>query len=105
MKCGCDVFSPAAEREETGDRAIAIKVDNPVKPWACHVYECHKSGNLVGLCDLMKPGQNAGGRPRGERFKQIAEDLQAMAAGEQPKTASAPAAPHSQASVLKKSRR
>ncbi len=29
----------------------------------------------------MKPGENAAGRPRGERFKEIASDLQAMSRG------------------------
>ena len=32
----------------------------------------------------MKPGEHAGGKPRGERFKAILRDLQAMAAGEEP---------------------
>ena len=88
MRC----FLACGRTEETGDRAIALQVDNPVKPWKCHVYECQKGGNLVGLCDLMKAGQNAGGRPRGERFKQIAADLAAMVNGEQqpPATTAAP---------------
>ena len=30
----------------------------------------------------MKPGPNAGGRPRGDRFKEIVQDLQAMIRGE-----------------------
>ncbi len=79
MRC----FLACGRTEETGDRAIAVQVDSPVKPWKCHVYECQKGGNLVGLCDLMAPGTNAGGRPRGERFKQIAVDLLAMTRGEQ----------------------
>ncbi len=77
MKC----FLACGRAEETGDRAIAVQVENPVKPWKCHAYECQKGGNLVGLCDLMKPGENAGGRPRGERFKAIAADLVSMASG------------------------
>lgn len=80
MRC----FLACGRTEETGDRAIAVQVDNPVKPWKCHVYQCQKGGNLVGLCDLMAPGTNAGGKPRGERFKQIAADLVAMTRGEQP---------------------
>jgi len=80
MKC----FLACGRTEETGDRAIAVQVNNPVKPWKCHVYECQKGGNLVGLCDLMKPGENAGGRPRGQRFKEIAADLEAMAGGADP---------------------
>ena len=31
----------------------------------------------------MKPGEHAEGKPRGERFKAILRDLQAMAAGEE----------------------
>ena len=80
MRC----FLGCGRTEETGDRAIAVQANNPVKPWKCHVYGCQKGGNLVGLCDLMKPGENAGGRPRGQRFKEIAADLQAMVGGEAP---------------------
>jgi 5S rRNA maturation endonuclease (ribonuclease M5) len=67
---------------ETGDRVLAILEKSPVRNWFCHQYGCTKGGNLVSLCDLMKPGPNAGGKPRGERFKEIAKDLQAMASGE-----------------------
>jgi hypothetical protein len=80
MRC----FLACGRTEETGDRAIAVQVNNPVKPFKCHVYQCQKGGNLVGLCDLMKPGENAGGRPRGQRFKDIASDLAAMAGGAEP---------------------
>jgi hypothetical protein len=82
MRC----FLACGQTEETGDRAIAVQVNNPVKPWKCHVYQCQKGGNLVGLCDLMKPGENAGGRPRGQRFKEVATDLAAMAGGAEPPT-------------------
>jgi hypothetical protein len=57
---------------ETGDRAIAIKAGDPVKPWRCHHYGCNRGGNLVSLCDFLKGGQHADGRPRGSRFKEIA---------------------------------
>ncbi len=66
---------------KTGVRALAIKADSPVKEWKCHNYECGKSGNLISMCDLLKPGPNSGGRPRGQRFKEIAADLQAMVGG------------------------
>ena len=79
MRC----FLACGRSEETGDRAIAVQLENPVKPWKCHVYQCQKGGNLVGLCDLMAPGTNAGGKPRGERFKQIAADIASMTRGEQ----------------------
>lgn len=76
-------FLNCGRTEETGDRALAIREDEPTKPWTCHQYGCTKRGNLVGLCDLMKPGENAGGRPRGERFKAIAHDLQRIVQGGQ----------------------
>jgi len=77
---------------ETGDRALAIQTEHAAKQWKCHQYGCGKSGNLVSLCDLMKPGENAGGRPRGERFKQIAADLAAMAGGQSAGTDAPPSA-------------
>lgn len=73
LNCGCP--------EQTGDRALAMKVDHPVKQWKCHQYGCGKGGNLISLCDLIKPGQNMDGRPRGERFKAIVADLKEMAGG------------------------
>jgi hypothetical protein len=78
MRC----FLACGRTEETGDRAIAVQINNPVKPWKCHVYKCQKGGNLIGLCDLMAPGANSGGKPRGSRFKQIAADVASMASGE-----------------------
>jgi len=66
---------------ETGDRVLAIQTEHRAKQWHCHQYGCGKGGNLISLCDLMKPGANGGGRPRGDRFKEIAADLQAMAGG------------------------
>src|SRR5436190_1895047 len=65
-------FLNCGKSEPTGDRVLAIKLDD-AKRWCCHRYECeHKAGgNLLGLIDLMKPGQNMEGRPRGERFKAI----------------------------------
>ncbi len=74
-------FLLCGRRGETGDRALAIKVGDPVKRWRCHQYGCGKGGNLVSLCDLLKPGGNGEGRPRGERFKEIAADLRAMVEG------------------------
>jgi hypothetical protein len=67
--------------QPTGNRAIAINAADPAKKWKCHQYGCDKSGNLASMCDLLAPGAHAGGRPRGERFKQIARDLLAMAGG------------------------
>jgi 5S rRNA maturation endonuclease (ribonuclease M5) len=78
------------KKEPTGDRALAVQTEHPAKQWHCHAYGCGKGGNLVSLCDLLKPGGT--GRPRGDRFKEIAADLQAMAAGETT-SAKAPVAP------------
>jgi len=79
---------------ETGDRALAIQTGHPAKQWHCHQYGCGKGGNLVSLCDLLKPGDAGGGRPRGERFKAIAADLLAITKGDKPAEAvSRPRAP------------
>ncbi|HQR05662.1 MAG TPA: hypothetical protein PLN21_02515 [Gemmatales bacterium] len=78
---------------DTGDRALAIQEGHPAKQWHCHQYECHRSGNLVSLLDLVKPGENMSGRPRGERFKAIAKDLQEMVEGRATEESSLPASP------------
>lgn len=74
-------FLNCGRTAETGDRALAIQADHPAKQWHCHQYGCGKSGNLVSLCDLMRPGEPGGGKPRGERFKAIAADIAAMVEG------------------------
>lgn len=75
-------FLACGHSEETGDRALAIQIDHPAKIWRCHHYGCGRGGNLVSLCDFLKPGENGNGKPRGERFKEILRDLRAMAGGE-----------------------
>lgn len=80
-------FLACGRTQQTGNRALAIQEQHPAKQWKCHQYGCTQSGNLVSLCDLMKPGPNNGGRPRGERFKSIAADLKAIVEG---RTATAP---------------
>lgn len=65
----------------SGERALAIQADHPAKQWKCHQAGCGKAGNLVSMIDLLKPGENSGGKPRGDRFKAIAADLAAMVAG------------------------
>lgn len=75
-------FLLCGKQNPTGDRALAIQAEHPAKQWHCHAYGCGKGGNLVSLCDLMKPGGSGTGRPRGERFKEIAGDLKAMAEGD-----------------------
>jgi len=84
-------FLQYGRAQETGDRALAIQTEHPAKQWHCHQYGCGKSGNLVSLCDLMKPGGAAGGKPRGDRFKAIAGDIQAMIGGVVRSEAPAPA--------------
>ncbi|MFO0966115.1 MAG: hypothetical protein U0793_11105 [Gemmataceae bacterium] len=74
-------FLNCGRTAETGDRALAIQTDHPAKQWHCHQYGCGKSGNLVSLCDLMKPGEASSGKPRGDRFKAIAADIAAMVNG------------------------
>ncbi len=74
-------FLNCGRTQDTGDRAVAIQTDHPAKQWKCHHYGCGKGGNLVSLCDLVKPGPNMGGRPRGSRFKEIAADLKMMVEG------------------------
>lgn len=74
-------FLNCGKTQETGDRALAIQENHPAKQWQCHQYGCGKNGNLIGLMDLLKPGENMGGRPRGDRFKQIAADLRAIIEG------------------------
>lgn len=76
-------FLNCSKTEPTGDRTLAIKIDDPAKKWCCHRYECEhrRGGNLVGLIDLVKPGQHMDGRPRGERFKAILADLKQIAGG------------------------
>jgi len=73
-------FLNCGKTEETGDRALAIRSDSPVKKWRCHQYGCGKGGNLVSMCGLLKFGPHCE-HPRGEEFKAIREDLKAMAAG------------------------
>lgn len=77
MKC----FLLCGKAHETGDRALAIQTDHPAKQWKCHQYGCGKGGNLVSMCDLLKPGTSMNGRPRGQRFKEIASDIRKMVAG------------------------
>ena len=80
VRCAC--FLNCGKPGPTGDRSLAINLDHPAKQWKCYHGGCGKSGNLMSLCDFMKPGENHGGRPRGRRFKAIAADLQTMVTGE-----------------------
>ena len=74
-------FLACGRTHETGDRAVSIQTDHSSKKWKCFQYGCTMSGNLMALMDLMKPGGNMAGRPRGDRFKALAADLVAMTQG------------------------
>ncbi|MGC3971611.1 MAG: toprim domain-containing protein [Pirellulales bacterium] len=74
-------FLACGKMQETGNRALAIQTDHPARQWQCHQYGCGKNGNLLGLMDLLKPGESMGGRPRGARFKELAADLKAIVEG------------------------
>jgi len=80
MRC----FLACGRTEETGDRALSIQAEHPATIWRCHQYGCGKGGNLISLCDFVKPGPHANGKPRGDRFKAIIADLLAMTRGETP---------------------
>jgi len=90
-------FLNCGKTAETGDRALAIQEGSSARAWHCHQYGCGNGGNLLGLMDLLKPGESMGGRPRGERFKQLAADLRAIVEGlpstDAPRPAPAPATP------------
>jgi hypothetical protein len=83
-------FLACGRADETGDRALAIQAEHPAKIWRCHQYGCGKGGNLVSLCDLMKPGPHSEGKPRGDRFKAIIADLLAMTRGDAPQPRPSP---------------
>src|SRR5262245_33270146 len=57
---------------ETGDRVLAMQESDPARRWHCHQYGCGQGGNLLSLIDFLKPGESGSGRPRGQRFKEIA---------------------------------
>jgi hypothetical protein len=78
VKC----FLNCGRKGETGERTPAIQGEHAAKIWRCFEAGCGKGGNLVSLCDFLKPGEHGGGKPRGERFKGILKDLQAIIAGE-----------------------
>src|SRR5690606_40134897 len=54
-------FLLCGREQETGDRALAINTASPGKQWRCHQYGCGKGGNLVSLCDYLKPGPHSDG--------------------------------------------
>lgn len=79
-------FLNCGKTQETGDRAMAIDLDR--KRFRCHHYGCTAGGGLLDLMFRMKYGHEpAGGRLRGEQFKEIVGDLQAIADGAEPLSA------------------
>ncbi len=76
-------FLNCGKTEETGDRAFAIDLDR--KRFRCHHYGCTAGGGLLDLMFRMKHGHEpSGGKLRGEQFKEIVSDLQAIADGAEP---------------------
>ncbi len=81
-------FLNCGKTEETGDRAMAIDLDR--KRFRCHHYGCTAGGGLLDLMFRMKHGREpTGGKLRGEEFKDIVGDLQAIADGAAPLSAAA----------------
>lgn len=76
-------FLNCGKTAETGDRAMAIDLDR--KRFRCHHYGCTAGGGLLDLMFRMKHGgEPAGGKLRGDQFKEIVADLQAIAGGADP---------------------
>ena len=46
---------------------MAINATDPAKIWRCHHYGCGRGGNLISLCDYLKPGPHMEGRPLFDR--------------------------------------
>ena len=71
-------FLNCGRQKRTDDRALSIQAGDGVKKWQCSAEGCTKRGDLISLCDLLKPDQNGGGSPRGGRFLRILADLREM---------------------------
>lgn len=74
-------FLNCGKTEPTGDRAIAINISTPDARWKCHQYGCTRKGDLVTLAHLLKPGFDGSDNPKGDRFKAILSDLEAIVGG------------------------
>ncbi|QDV48471.1 toprim domain-containing protein [Gimesia fumaroli] len=73
------------KEQETGDRAISIKIKQDGAVFRCFQYGCTVRGNLLNLMYLMKHNSEpADGKLKGRDFKEIAADLQALVAGRPP---------------------
>jgi hypothetical protein len=72
-------FLACGKAQATGPRALAIKADTDDKHWKCHQYGCPHGGDIIEMCALMKFGEP---KPRGDNFKAILQDLQAIIGGE-----------------------
>ena len=76
-------FLNCGKTQETSDRAMAIDMDR--KRFRCHHYGCTAGGGLLDLMFRMKHGQEpTGGKLRGDEFKEIVGDLQAIVGGAEP---------------------
>ncbi len=77
------------KEQETGDRAISIKVNLEGALFRCFQYGCTVRGNLLNLMYLMKHDREpTDGRLKGSEFKEIAQDLQALVEGNPPELTS-----------------
>lgn len=104
-------FLLCGRTEPTRDDALSICTSTPEMKWQCFHGECRqdnnrpRSGNLIGLCDLLKPGENHGGKPKGARFREIAKDLQTIAEDTARSTpVSAPEAPPDSSRMMRSCR-
>ena len=67
----------------TGDRALSVKTQADGAVFRCFHYGCTVRGNLLTLMYWMKYDHGPSGeRLQGAEFREIAEDLQALARGE-----------------------
>ena len=80
MACPCNDCSG-----NTDERSVSINTSDPFKRWKCHRegYGCGGQGNFITLAYCMKHGKMpASGKPTGQEFYTIAQDLEKIAGGE-----------------------
>ena len=70
------------KHETTGDRSIAVKSQADGAVFRCFHYGCTVRGNLLSLMYWIKHDHGPSGeRLHGQEFREIAEDLAALAGG------------------------
>lgn len=75
------------KNHETGDRALAVKTKTDGVIFRCFQYGCTVRGNLLHLMHWLKHDREpTGGSLKGQEFKEIATDLQAVVEGHLPDT-------------------